>query len=125
MEQLHILLDAAEHDKIADKGPSLYHLLKSRKRQEARVIHSIHDSNGNLQSSSTHTLRTFTAFLRMKYESIQVDEDCVNHMANALHKMLPHAANTALDAPVTIDELHLAVRNRKPYKAPGCDGVCQ
>jgi hypothetical protein len=54
-----------------------------------------------------------------------MDEECVQHMANALHKKLPHAANKALDAPVTMDEMHLALRSGKQYKSPGCDGICQ
>ena len=46
-------------------------------------------------------------------------------MENTLNKTLPSAANTILDAPVTMEELHLAVRSRKPNKAPGGDGICQ
>ena len=49
----------------------------------------------------------------------------IQRMRNALNKTLPHAANTVLDAPVTMEELHLAVRSGKPHKAPGGDGICQ
>jgi hypothetical protein len=63
--------------------------------------------------------------MRRKYEYIQVDEDCVQCMANTSKKTLPHAANTVLDAPVAMEEIHLSIRSRKPHKAPGGDGICQ
>jgi len=34
----------------------------------------------------------------------------VRRMANKLNKTLPQAANNVLDAPITVDELQLAVR---------------
>jgi hypothetical protein len=90
-----------------------------------RVIHSIYDSNGNPQTSPIQIIRTFTVFLRRKYDTIKVDEECVQNMANAIDKTLTHAANAALSAPVTMDELYLAVKSGKPHKVPGCDGICQ
>jgi hypothetical protein len=56
------------------------------------MIHNIYDSNGNSQTSPIHLLRTFTVFLRQKYDTLNVDEECVQHMANAIDKKLrkPH-----------------------------------
>ena len=125
MEELHILLDTEEHTRIAEEGPSLHQILRSRKRQEARIIHCIHDSYGNPQTNSTDILCTFTESMQIKYDYIQVDEDCVQRMANTSKKTLPHAANKVLDPPVTMEELRLAVRSAKPLKAPGCDGICR
>ena len=125
IEQQRILLDTDEHDRIAEEGPSLYHILKVRKRQEARMIQSIHGSYGNPQTNTADLLRTFTEFLRRKYDYIQVDEFCVKRMANTLNKTLPQGANNALDAPVTMEELPLSVRSGKPLKAPGIDRICQ
>ena len=73
----------------------------------------------------TDILRTFTEFMRRKYDYIQVDEDCVQRMANTSKKTLLHAANTVLDAPIAMEELRPAVRSGKPHKAPGGDGICQ
>ena len=125
MEELHILLDTEEHTRIAEEGPSLHQILRSRKRQEARIIHCIHDSYGNPQTNSTDILCTFTESMQIKYDYIQVDEDCVQRMANTSKKTLPHAANTILDAPIAMEKLPLAVRNGKPHKAPEGDGNCQ
>jgi hypothetical protein len=46
-------------------------------------------------------------------------------MENALHKTLPNIANMSLDAPVTIEELHITIKSGKPHKAPGGDGIRQ
>jgi hypothetical protein len=54
-----------------------------------------------------------------------VDEDSVKCMANALNKTLLQGANNALDAPVTMEELPLAVRSRQTLKTPGIEGICQ
>jgi hypothetical protein len=89
------------------------------------MIQCIHDSDGNPQSNTVDILRTFTEFMRRKYDHIQVDEDCIQRMENTLNKTLPNAANTILDAPVTMEELHLAVKSGKPHKATGGDGICQ
>jgi len=47
--------------------------------------------------------------MRRKYDYIQVDKESVRRMANNLNKTLPQAANV-LEAPTTMDELHLAVK---------------
>jgi hypothetical protein len=46
-------------------------------------------------------------------------------MENALHQTLPNIANMSLDAPMSIEELHLAIKSGKPHKTPGGDGICQ
>jgi hypothetical protein len=117
-EQRRRLLDNDEKDRITEERPSLHYILKSRKRQEARMIHCFHDSDGNPQSNTVDILRTFTEFMRRKYDYIQVYENCIQRMENTLNKTLPNAANTVLDAHVTRAELRLAVRSGKPDKAP-------
>lgn len=44
-------------------------------------------------------------------------------MVNNLNKTLPQAANNILDAPITMDELQLAVKKEKSIQAPGIDGM--
>ena len=125
MEQQRLLLDTDEHDRVAEEDPSLYHILKSMKRQEARMVYRICESQGNMQTKTFDILRNFTECMRMKYDYSQVKEDRVERMENAMHKRLHHAANTVLDAPVIMKDIHIAVRNGKPLKAPGSDGICQ
>jgi hypothetical protein len=46
-------------------------------------------------------------------------------MENTLNKTLPNAANTVLDAPVIMEEIHVAGRNGELHKAPGGNEICQ
>jgi len=46
-------------------------------------------------------------------------------MAACRLNRIPPAANAALDEPVTVDELLLAVKKVKVNKSPGRDGICQ
>jgi hypothetical protein len=32
--------------------------------------------------------------------------------------------NVALEMPITLEELNIAVKQGKKQKAPGCDGIC-
>ena len=57
-------------------------------------------------------------FMRKKYDTIQVDSDSVNRMLQRSKKHIPQEANDALDAPITMDELHIAVKQGKNTKHP-------
>ena len=60
--------DNSEHDRIVGEEPTLYHILKRRRRQESRMINSVHGSNGNKHISTMDILSTFTTFMRSKYD---------------------------------------------------------
>ena len=120
MAQRRLFLDTDEHDRIAEEV-SLYRILKLRKRQEARIVYKVHDSHDNSQTASTAIIRKTMEFMRMKYDYIQVDKESARSIANNLNKKLPQAANNVSETPITIDELHLAVKKGKPLKAPGSD----
>ena len=124
MAQRRLFLDTDEHDRIAEEV-SLYRILKLRKRQEARIVYKVHDSHDNSQTASTAIIRKTMEFMRMKYDYIQVDKESARSIANNLNKKLPQAANNVSETPITIDELHLAVKKGKPLKAPGSDWIRQ
>jgi len=52
-------------------------------------------------------------FMRKKYDTIQVDSDSGNIMLQRSKKHISQEANDALDAPITMDELHIAVEQGK------------
>jgi len=58
MEQRRLFIDTDEDDRIANEELSLY-ILKLRK-QEARMVYKVHDSNDNTQTASRAMLHTFT-----------------------------------------------------------------
>jgi hypothetical protein len=85
------------------------------------MVNNIYD-DGNIQTTPMNILRTFTMFMTKKYDTIQVDSDRVNRMLLRSNKHIPQEANDALDALITMDELHIAVKQGK-NKATGYDGI--
>jgi len=117
MEQRRVFLDNGEHDRLAGEEPTLYHILKRRRRQKSKMIHRVQDNHGNLhKTTTTDIIRTFTTFMRHKYADIAVDEGSVKHMAGTGNKTLPTELKDSLEAPITMEEQHLAVRKGKYTK---------
>ena len=58
-----IVLDTEEHDKTIGENPSLYHILKTRKRQNNRTIKRISDEHCEVHSTSTAIIKAFKMFL--------------------------------------------------------------
>jgi len=69
-------------------------------------------------------LRTFTILMKEKYDTIQVDSDSVYRMLQRSKKHIPQEENNDLDAPITMDEVHTALKEGK-HKALGYDGISQ
>jgi hypothetical protein len=70
-------------------------------------------------------MKTFTDFIGSKYNAIRVDDESFERLATTIHHTLTGNADDVLDAPVTLEELQCAVKNGKPNKAPGSDGMSQ
>jgi hypothetical protein len=77
------------------------------------MVNSIYDDDGNIQTTPMNILGTFTMVMKKKYDTIQVDSDSVNRMLLRSKQLIPQEANEALDAPITMDELHIAVKQEK------------
>ena len=75
------MLDHDEPNRLAGEITALFHILQMQKRQEARMIRSIHDECGNTQQTMKGFILSFTSFPRRKYETIAVDEVCVAYTA--------------------------------------------
>jgi hypothetical protein len=119
------LLDIADVDRFPGEQPSLYHLMRSRKRQEQRHITTITDAHGRRHTTNKPTLRKFTQFLQTKYADIEgaMREDV--KMGRALKNKVTQEGNDALVETLRMDELEAAVKSGKNRKAPGRDGICQ
>ena len=121
--QEKLLLNLGEHDRNTDEIPSLYHLLKQRKRQTFKVIHQVRDGMNTIQTTPFAILRVFTTEMKNKYDSIP-------HMGNSMQQLLRHAcqqlpatATTAMEEPLSLEELHHAIKQGKKGKSPGLDGI--
>ena len=89
------------------------------------MIPGVQNRNGNIQTITKGTLHALASFMRGKYGTIAVDEKNVNYMAKDGQKMLPTGLKEALDVPITMEELRLAVGKGGGHKAPGSDGIGQ
>ena len=81
-------------------------------------VNSVYDSDGNIQTTPMNILRTFTIFMKKKYDTLQVDCDSVYRMLQRSKKHVPQSANDALDAAITMDELDILVKQGKDTKHP-------
>jgi hypothetical protein len=70
-----MMVDNSDYDRFKDEEPSLHHLLKERKRQHQRTIHTIYDTNGSLLKSSRDILRAFTEELKQKYDTLSIQTE--------------------------------------------------
>jgi len=123
-DELHrVMLDNDEPNRLAGERPALFHILKMRKRQEARMIRSIQDECGNNQQTMKGIIRAFTSFLRRKYEPIAVNEDCVAYMAELGQLTLPTAWRDLLEQYFSLEEAHITVRKGGKNKVQGSDGI--
>ena len=82
------------------------------------MVNSVYDNDGNIQTTPMNILCTFTMFMKKKYDTLHVDSDSVNRMLQRSKKHTPQEANGALDAAITMDELHIAVKQEKNTKHP-------
>jgi len=121
---LGMFIDNGEQDRITGEEPSLHYLLKIRKWKAQRPVHQVYDTDSSLKTSPADILRDFTDYMRRKYDHTQVNEERMRHVMNCGLKTIPSAANTTLEESIKMDELFQAVKQDKPNKAPGQDGIC-
>jgi len=68
-------------------------------------------------------LRTLTTYLREKRAHVPVDSESISELTRHMTNKLPDEANNALGAPISTEELKLAVKTGKPHKTPSRDGI--
>ena len=77
-----LLVDTGEQDRIMSEETFFHHLLKTRKRQDRRLIKQIYEDNGTLQTSSMSTMKVFSTWFHAKFQPIQIDERSVSQLWN-------------------------------------------
>jgi len=115
------MLDNVDPKRLEEEKPALFHILKTRKRQEVRMIRSLKDEYGNNQTTTNGIMRAFTTFLRRKYEPIVVQDECIERMAEIEWRDLPTAWREQLEQPITPEDEHIVVKKGGKKKAPGSD----
>jgi hypothetical protein len=118
-----ILLDVRENDKVQDEEPSLFHVLRMRRRRAAREITQVTDVQGNTHTTPSAIDATFVSHLRTIYKQIDVDESPMDTMWNVIRPVCPTTYTALLEAPITYDELTAALKAGARHKSPGIDGL--
>ena len=119
----YLRLDISERDMIDGEEITLYHLIKSTKRREARMICRTQDQRGRITEDPTEIAQIFVVHLKDKYSSIDVSDSCVAEMLNAIRPNTQRSYAAYLEQPITDEELYDALKSGKPNKAPGSDGI--
>ena len=119
-----LLVDTSDQDRIAGEVPSLYHLIKTRRRQESRLIKEILDDDGILQTTSTSILKAFAVHFRKKFGPIRSNVQSLQQLTSCgLERILPEMNDTFAE-PISLKEIWIAISRGKSNKAPGPDGIC-
>ena len=87
------------------------------------MISTIRDDNGVTQGTSPAILKAFTTHFQKTFQSIDIQEDCMEKVLQSGIWPIPPAMNSTLTKPITVDELWKAISQGKPHKAPGADGI--
>ena len=117
------MLDITPADNVPGETPTLYQILRIHKRRTARLIRSVRDETGTIQTSATGIATAFTSFFRHKYRRIDPDEECVEALAQLIRAELPHDMVNTYASPITPEEVHQAITTGGKNRAPGRDGL--
>ena len=106
-----------------EEHPTLYHIMKIRKRQQSRHISTIRDNNGNLYNTQADIARVFTEEYTQRLTTSNIDTTAINYFTNQIQQSTPPIDNKMLLQSINVEELHNAVINSPTNKSPGIDGV--
>ena len=81
------------------------------------------DTDDAIQTSATGIMRTFVKYISNKFDTLPVDENQIRDLLAHMKPRIPQEANIDLEAPITMEEMEIAVRQGKNVKAPGNDGI--
>jgi hypothetical protein len=62
--------------------------------------------------------------MRQEYDHIPTSAESTRSILECGIKVISVSAKAALQEPITLDELHCAIKQGKTNKAPGQDGIC-
>ena len=119
-----VLMDTDDNDGALNEEITTYHYIRSRKRSKARMVSNILDHQGQTQTDQDSIMRKFKKYIDLKYCNIQSDICRYKKLISCGIPQIVREAKEELDLPITMDELHDAVRKGKRNKAPGSDGLC-
>ena len=118
-----LTLDVDVQDKIEDELPTLFHILKRRKRYETREVRAIKDRQEHIYTRPQDILDTFITHLTQKYGHTDFDDNSIAIMEAAIPQTCPTVYASQLESPITYGEILMARRAGFCHKAPAIDGI--
>jgi hypothetical protein len=76
------MLDTAASDNLHGESPTLYQLIIRHKRRANRIVRSVRDTDGTIQTSPAGIASAFVTSFQVKYRDVNVDPDSVQVFAN-------------------------------------------
>jgi hypothetical protein len=118
-----MMFDMNEPYALEGEEMSLYHVLKMQKRKEEGTIYQIQNNHGTVHTAPLDVNQVFVQHLQDTYENINVHEESIRVLVEAVNHNAGIKYEDTLHDPITQEELRAAIRNGGKYKAPGSDGI--
>ncbi|KAK3560393.1 hypothetical protein QTP86_008483 [Hemibagrus guttatus] len=103
--------------------PSKYFFGLEKKNGQSRLIHTLHTGNGQYTTHTDEIRRYATDFYQDLYRSEHRDS---KELLDTFYQGLPQVSsedNAALEGPLVLEELQVALNTMPGGKAPGIDGL--
>ena len=115
--------DISPSDNIPGETPTLYQQIRKHKRRSSRLVRSVRDDTGTIQTSMTGIASAFTSFFQHKYRHIDPDNECVAALANLIRAELPQDVVYTYESPFVSEEIYQAINSGGTNRAPERDGL--
>jgi hypothetical protein len=100
-------------DNIPGETPTLYQIIRKHKRLPSRIVCSVRDNTGTIQTSTTGIATAFTTFFQKKCHHIDLDNECVAALAKLIRAELPPDMAYTYETPFTPEEIHQLQRDKQ------------
>jgi hypothetical protein len=117
------MLDTAPSDNFPGESPTLYQLIRRHKRRATRIVRSVRDTDGTIQTSPVGIATAFVTFFQEKYQAVNVDPESVQVFANLIRTDRSPSPVPTYESPFTLEEVQRAIDSGGKNRAPGRDGL--
>jgi hypothetical protein len=116
-QRQHVALRSVVHTTARGENTTLYHIIRSRKRQEQRTIKTILQEDDTAVMTTHEIFRAFQTHYETEFAMMHADKiSYPTLMGNIQHKLPAHDEN-ALTLPITQGELYYAIQmSKKTWK---------
>jgi hypothetical protein len=115
-EERREMIDTEERNRLPHESPSIYHILRTKKRQNMRSISVIKDTQGQDHTDILSIKKTLTLYFTEKYGHTSVNKDQIRSIGAQIPRKLPTEANDDLEAQISMEEVKEAFKKGRGGK---------